>query len=365
MAKKKDLKSLGEAYGTILDKVVVRENVPAGTIGNAPLLKGGPTERGGFKASDVDITKVGDKENTYNVKGLSYGDGNDPGTGCDEPLPTSDDVAARYGIVGKKEEDEEDETEEDDVNKVEADLGEDEEHKADKDYDGDGKVESRTAEYMGSKGKAIRKAKAGKVEEDEEGSTGTVDEDDLPDLDEEDEESSEEIEKIAEEGLNIFMKRKSVFDKLYDKVMVNEEFGSDNEEADLDALGLDDAETDADAEGEVTVTLDRETAQHLCDVLKAALGDEDGDDVDAEIEVEDEQFPTQFGEEDEEGEPTAMNTHYNDGKQNKVGSLKKAGGAASTGATGKVDAGSNMNTHYNDGKQNKVGNLKPGSSAFE
>jgi len=363
MAKKKDLQSLGEAYGTILDKVVVNENVPAGTIGEAPLEQGGPTEQGGFKESDVDINKVGDKENAYNIKGLSYGDGNDPGTGCDQPLPTSDDVAARYGIVGK-EEDEENE-EEDDVNEVEADLGEDEEHKAKKDYDGDGKVESSTAEYMGSRDKAIKKAR-GKKSEREEAEEDTVDEDELPISDEEDEESSEEIEKIAEEGLNIFMKRKSVFDKLYDKVMVNEDFGSgsEHEEADLDALGLDDAETDADAEGEVTVTLDREMAQHLCDVLKAACGDED--EVEAEVELgdEDEQFPTQY-DEDEEGEPTAMNTHYNDGKQNKVGDLKPCAAASSTGATGKVDAGSNMNTHYNDGKQNKVGNLKPGSRAFD
>jgi len=235
MAKKKDLQSLGEAYGAILDKVVVNENVPAGTIGEAPLEKGGPTEQGGFKESDVDINKVGDKENAYNIKGLSYGDGNDPGTGCDRPLATSDDIAARYGIVGK-EEDEEDETEEDDVNKVEADIAEDEEHKAKKDYDGDGEVESSTAEYMGSKDKAIKKAKSTK-DEDEEGVL-MVDEDELPASDEEDEESSEEIEKIAEEGLNIFMKRKSVFDKLYDKVMVNEDFGSEHEEADLDALVL-------------------------------------------------------------------------------------------------------------------------------
>ena len=38
---------------------------------------------------------------------------------------------------------------------------------------------------------------------------------------EEDEEILHETEKIAKERLNNFMKRKSVFDKLYDKVMVN------------------------------------------------------------------------------------------------------------------------------------------------
>ena len=34
--------------------------------------------------------------------------------------------------------------------------------KADKDYDGDGKIESGTDEYMGSRDKAIKKAMAGK-----------------------------------------------------------------------------------------------------------------------------------------------------------------------------------------------------------
>ena len=40
------------------------------------------------------------------------------------------------------------------------------EKKADKDYDGDGKIESGTAEYMGSKDKAIKKAMGKKVKHD-------------------------------------------------------------------------------------------------------------------------------------------------------------------------------------------------------
>lgn len=344
MAKKKDLQSLGEAYGSILDKVIVNEEVPAGTIGEAPLEKGGPSEEGGFKETELDITKIGDKENAYNIRGLSYGDDNDPGN-TEVPLSTSAEVAARYGLIGNEEDEE------------------DEEGKADKDHDGDGKVESKTDEYMGVKDKAIKKAKAEEAEED------TVDEDQLPvddEEEEEDEESSEEIEKIAEEGLNIFMKRKSVFDKLYDKVMVNENYGMGDEEADLDALGLDDAETDAESEDEVTITLDKDMAQKLCDILKDACGEDDGDEAEVEMDVEvgeDEQFP-QY-EEDEEGAPTAMNTHYNDGKQNKVGNLKSKGAAASSSTKGADGTPSAMNTHYNDGKQNKVGNLKTGSSAFE
>jgi len=42
------------------------------------------------------------------------------------------------------------------------------EKKADKDYDGDGKVESSKAEYMGSKDKAIKKAMGKSVKEEDE-----------------------------------------------------------------------------------------------------------------------------------------------------------------------------------------------------
>ena len=104
-------------------------------------------------------------------------------------------------------------------------------------------------------------------------------------------------------------------------------------------------------------------AQALCDVLQAAIGDEDGDGDELDFEGE---APEDYdGEEDEEGAPTAMSTHYNDGKNNKVGNLKPRGAAAAKGGSGKVDPGSAMNTHYNDGKNNKVGNLKAGQSAFE
>ena len=167
------------------------------------------------------------------------------------------------------------------------------------------------------------------------------------------------------------MATKSVFDKLYDKVMVNENFPFADEAAedDLDALGLADAETDAEAgEDEITVTIDKDMAKALCDVLQAAIGDEDeveGDDAEPEDGEHYGDEEMEEYEEDEEGTPTAMNTHYNDGKNNKVGNLKARGAASAKGASGKVDPGSAMNTHYNDGKSNKVGNLKAGQSAFE
>lgn len=325
MSKNNDLTNLGEIYSDVLNKVVVTEqNVPVGEIGNADLEKqGGPTERGGFKESENDITKVGKKNNNYNVRGYSYGDDNDPGLGCDGPLPTGK-GNAYSGIVG--EEDEEDNEKPDYI-----DLDKD-----------------------GNKKESMKKAAKDKEKE------------------EESEENSEETEKIAKESLNNFMATKSVFDKLYDKVMVNENFPFADEAAedDLDALGLADAETDAEAgDGEITVTLDKEMAQALCDVLQAAIGDEgEGEDEDADPEDGEGHYgdeEMEEYEEDEEGTPTAMNTHYNDGKNNKVGNLKAKGAASAKGASGKVDPGSSMNTHYNDGKNNKVGNLKAGQGAFE
>ena len=96
--------------------------------------------------------------------------------------------------------------------------------------------------------------------------------------------------KIAKESINNFM-TKSIFDKLYETVM-NEEGdlpGHDIEAIDAEALDLPTGE-----EGEVTITIDRELAKKLHDVLMSVLGDEasatedegDVEEVDAEDESE-------------------------------------------------------------------------------
>ncbi len=327
MAKKNDFANLGEMYNEILNKVVVTEEVAAGEIGSADLQDGGPTERGGFKESEVDVKKLKKGENKYNVRGYSYGGEDDPGIETDGPLPTGK-GNAYSGIVG-----EEDEEDGGGVkNKKKADLDKN----------------NKLSKYEKKRAKAIEKAMEEKKGKEKE-------------------ENSEETEKIVQDSLNNFMATKSVFDKLYDKVMVNENFPIADEAAedDLDALGLADAETDAEVDGEITLTLDKDMAKALHDLLQAAIGSDDveGEDDDAMGEPEDMEYEEY--EEDEEGTPTALNTHYNDGKNNKVGNLKPRGAAAAKGGSGKVDPGSAMNTHYNDGKNNKVGNLKPGHSAFE
>jgi len=77
--------------------------------------------------------------------------------------------------------------------------------------------------------------------------------------------------KIQKESINNFM-TKSIFDKLYETVMNEEGLpGDDNLEAhDAEALDL---PVDGDGE-EVTITLDRETAKKLHEVLAAVIGEE-------------------------------------------------------------------------------------------
>jgi hypothetical protein len=197
--------------------------------------------------------------------------------------------------------------------------------------------------------------------------------------------SLKESRKIVKRSLNNFMSKKSVFEKLYENVMGNNFSppgaaagapggeGDYDESDDLAALGVD--ETDAEVEDQVTFTLDRETAQKLIDVMQAALGDEESDMEDGDEGMEDmdgEEDMEHMGEEDEEvlGGATQFNTSYNDGKNNKVGSLKTSKGTVVSKSTDKVgndgDQGhAGVNATYRDGKSNKVGSLKTGKSMFE
>ena len=387
MSKKKDWISLGEAYKDVFSKVVVNEDVPAGTVGDAPLTKGGPEEEGGFRQPLVDITKLSDKDkkdNIYNIKGYTYGDGNDPGD-CDGPDPTGPTYGqvAYSGNVGPEEDEE----------------GID--PKADLNKDGD------LSPYEKKRGKAIQKSMAKskkKKSSDEE----------HEDKNEEDEEFLAEHEKIARDGLNNFMSKTSVFDKLYNKVMVNENFGEDAEDiTDIEALGI---ETDVvdDVPEEITVSIPGELAQTLCDILQTAIAQQDTEvDIDVDVEeVTDTEFeedaetarqktyggnkgdhPRRFNkktgrksevrdyEEDEEavmkdgggygidaGSTLKHTVDYGHGGKNKVGNLKPTGGAKQKDGGGYgVDAGSTLHHKVNKGEggNNKVGTLPVGKNAFE
>jgi len=145
----------------------------------------------------------------------------------------------------------------------------------------------------------------------------------------------ESIEKTYREDINNSMK--SVFDKLFEEVM-------DSEMDELNALGVDtegDMEDmdDMDDMGDtVTLTLDRETAQKLCDMLSSQLEGEDDMEDDVEDEdyddVEDEDYEDMEDEEDDDmmGEATEIKElpssagHKLTNRKNKVSNLKASGG---------------------------------------
>ena len=375
MAKTNDLKDLSEVYGNLgKEATVVAENLEAQTvgdssaaIGDAELQNGGPTKESGFEESEVDIKKVGDK-NPYNIKGLSYGDENCPTTETEQP---------------------------EEVEVADAPKEEDEEQLDEAHYDEEIKVGSMVTTTYGEvvlideidtdsdmKGRPIY------MGTDRDGGDHVLYPDQIRAVSPEDGEHAEEDEEefsaealeIAQEGLNKYMANKSIFDKLYTKV-INEDFGME-EVDDLDALGIDDATPDDeiaddegdDTEGEVTITLDKDLAKALHDVLMAAMGEDDdmGDDEFEGDEPEDDfDEDGEMGgyEEDNEGEPAAFNTHYNDGKSNKVGnvgdgfgqpkvqSMNKVHHKPTAGPSSKEGVPKSHSGSYNDGKSNKVGNV--------
>ena len=361
--RKEDLYSIGAIYGDMLNgvkTVVIKEDktVPEGEVGDAPLEAGGGTERGGFEPSIIDIYKMSDKEkddNLYNIKGLTYGDGNNPGLGTQGPLPTGPEFnqVPYTGNVGAPEEDNES-------------------------HDKTGRLSDKALlkkvrDRKGAAGKALLD-KAQK-ELDDKGSLSAHTRDSLArDEYEEDEEILSEHEKNARRSLNNFMAKQSVFDKLYNKVMVSEEFEEEfSETEDLEALGITEEEPE-----EITVTLPSDLAQTICDILTAALQEQE---IDVETEVDVDETETVDFEEDEEavmkdgggygvdaGSTLKGEINYGKGGQNKVGNLKPAGAAKMTDGGGYgIDAGSthSKEINYGRGGKNKVGNLKVGKNAFE
>jgi hypothetical protein len=398
MSKKKDLISLGEAYADVFNKVVVSENVPVGEIGNADLVTKdtGPTERGGFRPAKIDIDRMSEKDkkdNIYNIKGYTYGDGNDPGD-CDGPDPTGPTYAqvAYTGNVGPEEDEEETEKEKSYKERWGKDLDKQREREGSSNAGDYSDVDKD--DFCGPAGGAapgtypcdtIDRARSALRlaynAPDPEGIKRCVYKK-FPKLkdnkSEEDEEFLEEHEKIARDGLNNFMSKTSVFDKLYNKVMVNENFPHEGQEefedvTELEALGV---ETEVDeVPEEITVSIPGALAQELCDILQTALAQQEVE-VDVDVDVE-EVTDTEF-EEDEEAvmkdgggygidAGSTLKKEVNYGKNNKVGNLKPVAGGPKMkdGGGYGIDAGSTLKHEVNYGKNNKVGTLKVGKNAFE
>jgi hypothetical protein len=235
-------------------------------------------------------------------------------------------------------------------------------------YDEDEETKKKTKKAAVNKVNAVKAKK--KAEEDEE-------------------ELVKESGKIAKERLNNFMRRKSIFDKLYENVMQpgGEHGGADemDNSQELDALGIEGGEEDGLEEegGEVTFTLDRATAEKLIDVLSAAIGG-GHEEYEGENEFGGEEDTDEYGgEEDEEGfwdedeedlGASNLTKEVNFGKNNKVGNLKVQKQSVQSGYTDKVGADGDhghalVNAKQpNFGKDNKINSVlknASGKKAFE
>lgn len=189
----------------------------------------------------------------------------------------------------------------------------------------------------------------------------------------------EDTRKNAKEILNNVMTRKTLsFNKLYNSLL-NENFGMNDEgaEDDIKGLNLDNEMSDDEigdevgGEDEVTITLDRATAEKLLDIIGAAMGDSEGESEGEsegdELDFGGEDEGPEFGEEDEEtlGKDSKLT-----GKSNIVtGKVKPKGGSASSDVTDEVgDDGDFGHAIFNakqpnmgTGSNNKVGNYKQGA----
>ena len=194
-------------------------------------------------------------------------------------------------------------------------------------------------------------------------------------------ENNKKIEKKVKESINNYMK--STFDKLFENVM-GEEMHSDQETQELDALGIE-SEVDETSDGDVTITLDREMAKSLCDLLQAAMGEEEDDDDD-DAEAEDGEYGHGEMEEMEEDEDesededeleeaieaddlghtlvNAKETGLTNTGNNKVGTVKPKGGKAGGSTKKYVEAEPKPLADGKaklQGKDNKAGTLKVGA----
>ena len=207
---------------------------------------------------------------------------------------------------------------------------------------------------------------------------------------------SQKSKKITESGINNFM---SIFDRLYEDVMNNDELdfnagigtGPEGDAGDSD-LDLDtDTDSDSDlGDDEVTITLDKELAKKLLDVLKDVVGDDDQSDTDLEdlgvdsdsdsdydSDSEDEDYEDEGNEERNNFYETTDIEKVPDSAGHKLqkgfaaaGNIKASSGKANASVTDTV--GTETGKHPLDHKseltnpsKNKVGNFKTGKSLFD
>lgn len=209
---------------------------------------------------------------------------------------------------------------------------------------------------------------------------------------------SQKSKKLDEGNINNFM---SIFDKLYENVMKSDELdintgigtGPEGSAGDSE-LDIESDTESSDDSGEVTLTLNKDLAKELLNLLQAAVGDdEDSDLEDLGVKSEDEDAEDQddeaydqddeaYDQEDEDAEeeevknesPEAQKLPDSAGhkltKAGTVGNIKASSGKADAKVTD--ECGTETGKHPLDHKselsnpsKNKVGSLKTGKSLFD
>jgi hypothetical protein len=203
---------------------------------------------------------------------------------------------------------------------------------------------------------------------------------------------SQNSKKIVGENINNFM---SIFDKLYENVMKSDELDIDTGIGTGPEGSLGDTELDiesdtesSDNDGDVTLTLNKDLAKELLDLLQAAVGDDQTDTdledlgVDSGSEDEDENESCDDDDDDDHEESEEVkyettelqklpdSTGHKLTKSGTVGNIKASSGKADSKVTDEV--GTETGKHPLDHKseltnhsKNKVGNLKTGRGLFD
>ena len=209
---------------------------------------------------------------------------------------------------------------------------------------------------------------------------------------------SENQQKNLKRSINNFMS-KSLFEKLFEQVMDNEnipspttdnqalglpegDYGNEDKSGAGDGGGEEDMGDDMGGD-EITLSLPREIAQQLCDMLNQQLGGDDdmGDEGD-DFGDEGDDFGDDMEGDDTEGDDTEGDDSMKEGidmkevpsghgmgltgKNNKVGGkVKSRGGRAEVPKPPAIHTGGPFTKGYNNGKNNKVSRLNKGDEFFQ
>ena len=198
---------------------------------------------------------------------------------------------------------------------------------------------------------------------------------------------SQKTKKVVKEDINNFM---SIFDKLYEDVMKNDELnlntgigmGPEGSAGDVEDLGMD-SDVDTDSEGDESPKDMLQKAIDLLQKVADSMGEDEGEDSDLEdLGVEDKDEDEDYEDQDDQDEDDGMYEttdieklpdsagHKLQKGMDAAGNIKASSGKADASVTDTVgiETGKHPMDHKSEltnPSKNKVGSLKTGKSLFD